>query len=141
MAGSSGGKTRGGRKKARIEIVPLIDIMFFLCATFILVTLSMTKNQGITVSVPSAAAAAKQEDKKNTTVTLSVTEKGEIFYNKDKITIAQLPYRLQTLKATEKDPNVIVNGDGNADFKVVVSVLDEVKKIGVTKVGISTEKK
>ncbi|MDX6766815.1 MAG: biopolymer transporter ExbD [Candidatus Methylacidiphilales bacterium] len=141
MAGGGGGKTKGGRKKARIEIVPLIDIMFFLCATFILVNLTMTKNQGVTVAVPAASSASKQDDKKNTTVTLSVTEKGEVFYNKDKITIAQLPYRLQTLKATDKEANIIINGDGNADFKVVVSVLDEVKKIGISKVGISTEKK
>jgi biopolymer transport protein ExbD len=74
-------------------------------------------------------------------VTLSVTGKGDIFYNKEKISLAQLPLRLQTLKSTAKDPKVIINSDGSADFKHVVAVLDEVRKIGIGKVGINTDKK
>jgi biopolymer transport protein ExbD len=74
-------------------------------------------------------------------VTLSVNDKGEIFFNKDKILISQLPLKLQTFKLTAKDPKVIINSDGAADFKFVVAVLDEVRKIGIAKVGISTDKK
>ncbi len=74
-------------------------------------------------------------------MTLSVTAKGDVYYNKDKITIAQLPLRLQTLKNTAKDPKVIINSDAGADFKHVVAVLDEVRKIGIPKVGINTDKK
>ena len=74
-------------------------------------------------------------------VTLSVNDKGEVFYNKEKITLAQLPLKLQTLKSTSKDPKVIINGDAGADFKHVVAVLDEVRKIGIAKVGINTDKK
>ena len=74
-------------------------------------------------------------------MTLSVTVKGDVFYNKEKISIAQLPLRLQTLKSTSKDPKVIINSDAGADFKHVVAVLDEVRKIGIGKVGINTDKK
>ena len=74
-------------------------------------------------------------------MTLSVNEKGDVFYNKEKITIAQLPLKLQTLKATSKDPKVMINSDGGADFKHVVAVLDEVRRIGIGKVGINTDKK
>ena len=138
-----GGGSVGGRKRARIEIIPLIDIIFFLLATFIMVSLSMTKNQGVQVSLPTAGTAASLGDQQEMekAVTLSVNGKGEVFYNKDKITIAQLPLKLQTLKATSKDPKVIINSDGTADFKNVVAVLDEVRKIGIAKVGINTEKK
>ncbi len=134
---------RGGGKKARIEIIPLIDIIFFLLATFIMVSLSMSKNQGVQVALPTASTAAslgdqQEEDK---TVTLSVTEKGDVFYNKEKISLAQLPLRLQTLKSTSKDPKVVINSDAGADFKNVVGVLDEVRKIGIAKVGINTDKK
>ena len=141
MHGASGGS--GARKRARIEIIPLIDIIFFLLATFIVVSLSMTKNQGVQVALPSAASAASLGDQQEMekAVTLSVNAKGEVFYNKDKITLAQLPLKLQTLKATSKDPRVIINSDAGADFKHVVAVLDEVRKIGVAKVGINTEKK
>jgi biopolymer transport protein ExbD len=49
--------------------------------------------------------------------------------------------KLQTYKLTAKDPKVIINSDGSADFKFVVAVLDEVRKIGIAKVGINTDKK
>jgi biopolymer transport protein ExbD len=137
------GGRRGGRKGARIEIIPLIDIIFFLLATFIMVSLSMTKNQGIQVALPLASSAASLGDNQEMekAVTLSVNDKGEVFYNKEKITIAQLPLRLQTFKSTAKDPKVIVNADAGADFKYVVAVMDEVRKIGIGKVGIDTDKK
>jgi biopolymer transport protein ExbD len=140
MHGSSG---RGGKKRARIEIIPLIDIIFFLLATFIMVSLSMTKNQGVQVALPTAGAATSLGDQQEMekAVTLSVNEKGEVFYNKEKITIAQLPMRLQVFKASSKDPKVVINSDAAADWKYVVAVLDEVKKIGIGKVGINTEKK
>jgi biopolymer transport protein ExbD len=137
------GGGRAGPGKARIEIIPLIDIIFFLLATFVMVSLSMTKNQGVNVALPTAGSAASLGDNKEMekAVTLSVNNKGELFYNKDKITIAQLPMKLQTFKTTSRDPKVIINSDGAADFKHVVAVLDEVRKIGIAKVGINTDKK
>jgi biopolymer transport protein ExbD len=140
MHASSGSR---GVKRARIEIIPLIDIIFFLLATFIMVSLSMSKNQGVQVALPTAGSAASLGDQKelDKAVTLSVNAKGELFYNKDKISLAQLPLKLQTLKATIKDPKVIINSDGGADFKHVVAVLDEVRRIGIGRVGINTEKK
>ena len=139
--GGGGGATRGGRKKARIEIIPLIDIMFFLAAAFMLVTLTMNKNQGVNVQVPAASSAEKQENKENSTVTLSVNDKGEVFVNKEKVTIPQLGFRLQAFKSSVKEPSVVVNADGRAEYKTIVAVIDEVKKIGITKVGLSTEKR
>jgi biopolymer transport protein ExbD len=133
----------GGGKRARIEIIPLIDIIFFLLATFIMVSLSMTKNQGMQVALPSASSAASLGDQAEMekALTLSVNEKGDIFYNKEKITFAQLPYKLQEFKTTSKDPKVIINGAAGAEYKNVAALLDEVRKIGIAKVGMSTEKK
>ena len=139
MHGSSG----GGGKKARIEIIPLIDIIFFLLATFIMVSLSMTKNQGITVALPAASTAASLGDQQEMekAVTLTVNAKGEVYYNKEKVTIAQLPMKLQALKTTSKDPKVVVNGEAGAEWKSVVAVMDEARKIGIAKVAINTDKK
>ena len=138
-----GGASSGGKKRARIEIIPLIDIIFFLLATFIMVSLSMSKNQGVQVALPTASTAKSLGDQQelDKAVTLSVTQKGEVFYNKEKITIAQLPMKLQTFKNSTKDPRVIVNSDATADFRHVVAVLDEVRKIGIFKVLISTDKR
>ena len=134
---------RAGVRRARIEIIPLIDIIFFLLATFIMVSLSMSKNQGVQVALPAAASATSlgNQQELDKAVTLSVNSKGEVFYNKEKIALGQLPLKLQTLKSTSKDPRVIINGDANADWKNLVSLLDEVRKIGIVKVGINTDKK
>lgn len=139
MHSSSG----GGTKKARIEIIPLIDIIFFLLATFIMVSLSMTKNQGVQVALPTASTAKSLGDQAemDKAVTLSVNDRGEVFYNKEKITIAQLPMKLQTFKNQSRDPKVIINSEGTADFRHVVGVLDEVRRVGIAKVGINTEKR
>lgn len=128
------------RRKARIEIIPLIDVMFFLLATFIMVSLSMTRNAGMQVALPAASTAEKQPSR-DESVTLTVTEDGQVFFNKEKITLAQLPLKLQIFKAQSKDPKVVVSGAADANFKVVVAVLDEARKIGIQKVGISTQKK
>ena len=138
-----GSAISGGPKRARIEIIPLIDIIFFLLATFIMVSLSMSKNQGVQVALPNAGTAAPLGDQSelDKAVTLSVNEKGDVFFNMEKITIAQLPLKLQTYKTAAKDPRVILNSDAGADFKHVVGVLDEVRKVGIPKVGINTDKK
>ena len=143
MAGGGGGMRRGKKKGARIEIIPLIDIIFFLLATFIMVSLSMSKNQGVQVALPGATTAQSlgEQSELDKAVTISVNDKGEIFFNKDKITLAQLPIKLQIYKTASKDPKVIINSDATADFKHVVGVLDEVRKTGIAKVGINTDKK
>ena len=127
-------------KRAKIEIVPLIDVVFFLLATFVMVSLSMTRNQGLQVQLPAASTAAKQ-DAQDQAVTLTVMSGGEIAWNKEKITMAQLPFKLQTYKASVKDPRVILNAAADANFKAVVATLDEARKIGIAKVGISTDRK
>jgi biopolymer transport protein ExbD len=128
------------KKHAKIEVVPLIDVVFFLLATFVMVSLSMTKNEGITVNNP-AASTASPKDNKDTTLTLSLAQTGEIFFNKEKINAAQLPLRLQNFKSANKDGQVVVNGDGEVPYKFIVTVLDEARKAGFTKIAHSVERK
>ena len=80
--------TTRAHRKARIEIVPLIDVVFFLLATFVMVSLSMTRSQGMQVQLPSASTSQVQ-DSTDKALTLTVMETGEIYYNKEKITPAQ----------------------------------------------------
>ena len=127
-------------KRARIEIVPLIDVIFFLLATFVMVSLSMTKNQGVQVQLPSASTAEKIQDR-DQAATVTVKQNGELYFNKDKIAAAQLPFKFQTYAAGAKDPKVVVTAEANVDFRHVVQVLDEARKVGIVKVAISTEKK
>lgn len=126
-------------KRARIEIIPLIDIVFFLLATFVMVSLSMVKDQGISVNLPVASTSASQERKDYTTI--SVNEKGDYFFNKEPITMEQLPVRLAALKSADPDPHVFINGDQKAEFGKAIAVLDEVRKLGISKVAIETKTK
>jgi len=125
-------------RRARIEIIPLIDIMFFLLATFVMVSLSMVKNQGLPVKLPVASTSAPQDRKDYTSITIN--DKGEFFFNKEPVSRADLGPRLQALKASQEDPKIFINGDGKTEFDHVVAVLDETRKAGISKVAIETRK-
>lgn len=124
------------RKRARIEIIPLIDIVFFLLATFVMVSLSMIKNQGIAVNLPTASTSTPQERKIFTTLT--VTEEGFLYLDKEKIPLSDLAGRLKQLKASDPELKVFIHGDEKANFGSAVKVLDEVRKQGITKVALQT---
>jgi biopolymer transport protein ExbD len=124
-------------KKARIEIIPLIDIIFFLLATFVMVSFSMIKNKGVPVNLPVATTGVTQERKDYASIT--VTEAGNFLFNKEKIERTQLTEKLNQLKTTNPDTKIFINGDAKADFENIVSVLDEARKLGITKVAIETK--
>ena len=125
------------KRRARIEIIPLIDIIFFLLATFVMVSLSMIKNQGISVRLPKAVTGVSQE--RTVSFTVTVKENGELYLDKEKITPEALPSRLAQLKNSAPDQKVFVNGDELAYFGDVVAVLDRVREAGIDKVSIQTK--
>ncbi len=124
-------------KRARIEIIPLIDIMFFLLATFVMVSLSMVKNQGIALNLPKAKTASSQS--RDNSLVISVTDKGEIFLDKKLVDIPQLTESLKAALAANPDPRVFINGDTKAEFGKAIEVLDEVRKLGITRIAIETQ--
>lgn len=129
------------KRRARIEIIPLIDIMFFLLATFFMVSMSMIKNEGVNVNLPVAATTAPQEAKdQNDRVTITIADSGEIFFNQEKVEPQQIPTLLRQLKASSTDPQVFINGDDQAYFGKIVGILDEARMAGISKVGIQTKK-
>ena len=82
------------KRKARIEIIPLIDIVFFLLATFVMVSLSMVRNQGMPVNLPRAESGSRQTPGKEYTA-ITVTQNGEIYFNKKKVTLPELRSNLE----------------------------------------------
>jgi len=125
------------RKKARIEIIPLIDVVFFLLATFVMISLSMVKNQGLNVNLPVARTGTSEDRKASATIT--VTDTGDIYLNQEKLSLDLLPQRLKQLKADVPDLRVFINGDKKVYFESVIKVLDEVRAVGITKVAIQTK--
>jgi len=126
------------RKRARIEIIPLIDIMFFLLATFLMVSLSMIRNLGLPVNLPLATTSTPQDQKDFAVI--SITEQGEIYYNKERIEADQLRPYLESLRQTYAEPRVFINGDERVNFGRIVTVLDQARQVGIIRVAIQTKK-
>lgn len=137
MAGSSGGGNSGGKKKARIEIIPLIDVVFFLLATFVLFTLSLNKTEGLPVSLPKSETGEPRDP--SGTATISITQEATLAWNKDPVTLDEFLTRLKAFKmANPIDSRILINGDENAPFNQAIYVFDEVRKAGIQKVLIET---
>ena len=126
-------------RKARIEIIPLIDIIFFLLATFVMVSLSMVKSKGLPVNLPGAASGEAQNRDEFTSIT--VTADNALLLNKEPVSAADLPAALQKLKAENAEPKVFINGDEDSRLGMTILVLDEVRKCGITKVSFETKPK
>ncbi len=131
-----GGGGTGGTKKARIEIIPLIDVIFFLLATFVLFTLSLNKSGGISVRLPTAQTSEPRDP--NGTVTISVTDEGTVAWNKDLITLDEFTQRLLNEKRVNPDVRILINGDERAFFAQAIYVVDEARKAGFTRVYFET---
>ena len=126
--------------RPRLEIIPFIDIMFFLLATYMMVSLSMIQKQGMDLQLPGAKSATAHEPK-NDTATVSVLASGEIFWNKEKISKEMLALHLQEIKQVSADSKLIIQGDKEAPYGQVVEVLDAARAVGLTKLHMRTEKK
>lgn len=135
MAGSS--KVEEGKKKARIEIIPLIDVIFFLLATFVLFTLSLNRLASLPVNLPvpdSNQSTPPDPDM----VTLQVSDQGTCYWNQELIQISDIGPRLKDLKSKVPNPRVLIAGDDRASFGVTVLALDEVRKAEIKQVSVET---
>ena len=134
----AGGSSRpvDGKKKARIEIIPLIDVIFFLLATFVLFTLSLSRIQSVPVQLPVATPSNQPPDPD--LVTLQVSDAGTYYWNKEPISANEVGPRLHSYKSQVQTPRVLVSGDNRAKFGPTVFVLDEIRKAGIEQVSIET---
>jgi biopolymer transport protein ExbD len=140
MAGSSSGGTSGGKKKARIEIIPLIDVIFFLLATFVLFTLSLNKSQGLRVTLPESETGVPRDPAG--TATITVTQEGTLAWDKDPVTLDEFLTRLKQFHLENPDDaRILINGDADASYSSAIYVFDEVRKTGIDKVLIETKVK
>jgi biopolymer transport protein ExbD len=129
--------TPGGPRRARIEIIPLIDVIFFLLATFVLFTLSLNKLQSLPVELPQAKPAARP-DPDDQSVVLQISANGTAFWNREPITLADIPARLLSYKASAPSPRILVSGDTTARFGDAVRALDQIREAGIAQVSIET---
>lgn len=141
MAGSSS-KPEEGKKKARIEIIPLIDVIFFLLATFVLFTLSLQRISSVPVTLP-VASPPGPSNPNDTTIYLQVSEADTYYWKQGQgtaelISTNEIGPRLADYRRSENNPRVLIRGDTKARFGAAVLALDEVRKSGITQVSVET---
>lgn len=118
--------------EARIEIIPLIDIMFFLLAAFMLVSLSLVNSRSVNVNLP-AAATATWENQKGW-VTLAVDQAGLVFLDQRALGRHELAAELAARRRTNAALRVLIRGDREARHGDIIRVLDLVRGTGIDKV-------
>ena len=124
------------KKKPRIEIIPMIDTMFFLLVFFMIATLAMTIQHGMPVSLPTAESST---DKIAEHVSLTLTREGRLYYNKEAITLQELEMRLANLRQSSSDPSLLINADEQVPHGRVIKVMDLIRLSGITSMGIATK--
>ena len=130
-----------GAKRARVEIIPLIDVIFFLLATFVLFTLALSKTGVIDTELPSAVIGPSLIDE---TVYIQASMTGTFYWKQGRgsapelLKAAELGPRLVDYRKRSPEPRVLIRGDDKAKFGDAVEVLDEVRKAGIRRVSVET---
>ena len=117
------------KKHARIEIIPLIDIMFFLLASFMMVSLSQTTMKGMKVNLPVGSSGVTQS--KRDYVSFSVDRDGYIYWDKERIEYHDVPAKL---RAASPEAKIFIRGDSEALHGNVTRLLDQIRATGFTKI-------
>ena len=127
-----GSKLPVEHNEARIEIVPLIDIMFFLLAAFMLVSLSMVKMKSVKVNLPTATAATSETQRD--LLNISVDKSGLIYLDKKPVAQNELAATLVAMHQTNANLRVFISGDKDARHGEIIRALDIVRGSGIEKV-------
>ena len=127
-------KTGFETKKARIEMIPLIDIVFLLLVFFIYAMLSMVVHRGFKVDLPQATTA---EIDKEDYASITVDKENRILLNKEEVLIENLSEEIKT--EIKEGVKIFINGDKEADLGVVINVLDTLRRDNIKEVYFETE--
>jgi biopolymer transport protein ExbD len=126
-----------GHRRPRLEIIPLIDIMFFLLAAFMMVSLTLHKNRSMPLNLEGAANA--KSDFKPDAVTLSVDREGKVYVERDLVTLPDLRAMLRKRVKDNAAVTVYLAGDRDTPHGKMISVLDFVRGAGVQKVAFTVK--
>ena len=119
-----------------INITPMLDLAYVLLVIFIIMTTASV--QGVKVNLPKASASVSLA--KPQTRAITVSDSGQIFLDAFPVTIGELEARLRTQKALTPEFPIIVKGDANVQYQKVVDILDLLRRLDLSQVGLVTGK-
>ena len=125
------------KRRPRIVIIPLIDIMFFLLASFMMISLQMSKTENIKVHLPSASQS--RQDFRPDMVNIAVDKSGAVWLEKKEISLADLGLALSNRFAANPELPVYVSGDRDTLHGDMVKVYEAARAVGIQKVAFMTE--
>ena len=123
-------KRLNSTEKGKIEIIPMIDVMFFLLATFILASIAMQKYQGVAVNLNKGSAENINEQQQS--ITISITHDNLVYINKNQVLLSEIANSLEKL-INDKNNNILIASDENSKQGVVMQAMLEAKKAGAKK--------
>ncbi len=119
-------------KKARIEIIPLIDIMFFLLASFMMVSISQVHMKGMKVDLPTGVSGQTQT--KREYVSLSVDTDGQIYFDKTKMEPDMVYKTLTDIHKVSPGAKIFIRGDQNTYHGDIIRLIEQVRSSGYYKI-------
>ncbi|HBK68794.1 MAG TPA: hypothetical protein DEB05_05925 [Firmicutes bacterium] len=124
-------------RRPRLDIVPMIDVIFFLLVFFMFFTTFKTAVSGIPIELPSSSQAVSFEQNR---VVVTIDRKETVFYGAEQISLAKLTQTLAPLAA--KDPNllVIINADSKVTYEKLITVMEAITTAGVSQPAFGVEK-
>jgi biopolymer transport protein ExbD len=123
--------------KARIEIIPLIDIMFFLLASFMMVSLSQVHVKGIKVNLPTGLMGQTQSRREY--VALSVDKDGDIYYDKVKLEPNEIYERLVNVHRIAPGAKIFIRGDRDSYHGDILRLIEQVRSAGFYKIAFEVK--
>jgi biopolymer transport protein ExbD len=129
---------RRSLKKARIEIIPMIDTIFFLLVFFMISTLSMTQFKGMPVNLPKAASGQQAPAE---SAAITIDKDGKLFLNQQAIDRAALSDALKQQLAKNAEMLVVINADDGVAHGQVVEVMDIARAANVARMAIAVKPK
>lgn len=126
-------------EKARIELIPMIDTMAFLLVFFMIASLAMTQQLGLTVSLPRASAATPQTSADQLLV-VTADAQARLFLNKQPVPWDGLEGAVRSRLQARPNLVVVVNADADLAHGTVVRVMDAVRRAGARRMSIATQR-
>ena len=120
----------------RVEIAPLIDIIFILLIFFAVNTTLMINQQGLKLDLPSAVSSEKNDKG----VVISIDPKGQIFVKETRVQLDQLQVKIKEILDMDPDSEMLLNSDKSIPYETIIAVLDQVRLAGSYNISLQTTK-